>query len=200
MKGRRGRQTERQNERQEGKQNERQTGKQGQRQEGKRGLELRRWVQRGTARFTARGDGRESAPHWNGRSLRRPTALSLRRSVIPRGFARLFWTVPQRFPASGQPHKQFRSTSDAVQLRFPSEDPMNIREHRTAAGIYDCRQLKTAPASLTGARRRRLCGTGTDAACAEREETTLVRDGKRVRGEQKNKPGSHRMMTAWFLI
>ena len=77
MKGRRGRQTERQNERQEGKQNERQTGKQGQRQEGKRGLELRRWVQRGTARFTARGDGRESALHWNGRSLRRPTALSL---------------------------------------------------------------------------------------------------------------------------
>ena len=96
------------------RQNERQTGK----QEGKRDGELRRWVQRCTARFTARGDGRESAPHWNRRSLRRPTALSIRRSVIPKGFATLFWTVPPRFPASGQPHKQFRSTSDDTHRAF----------------------------------------------------------------------------------
>ena len=114
---------ERQNERQEGKQNERRTGK----QEGKRGGELRRWVQRCTARFTARGDGRESAPHWNRRSLRRPTALSLRRSVIPKSFATQFWRVPPRFPASGQPHKQFRSTFYAVQLRFPSEGQSSQR-------------------------------------------------------------------------
>ena len=123
---------ERQNERQTGRQEGRRTG----RQEGKRGGELRRWVQRCTARFTARGTGRESAPHWNRRSLRRSTALSLRRSVIPKGFATLFWTVPQRFPASGQSHKQFRSTSDAVPQRCPSEDPMNRSESTAPQPAY----------------------------------------------------------------
>ena len=109
------RQTERQTGRQEGQQNERQTGKQTGKQEGKRDGELRRWVQRCTARFTARGDGRESAPHWNRRSQRRPTALSLRRSVIPKGFATLSWTVPPRFPSEDQMN---RSESTAPQPAY----------------------------------------------------------------------------------
>ena len=91
------------------------------------------------------------------------------------------YAVPPRFPSegqssqrvsqhySGQSHrdfplkvshpKGFRNTilesPTALSLRRSNEQ---IREHRTAAGIYDCRQLKTAPASLTGARRRCLCG------------------------------------------
>ena len=63
------------------------------------------------------------------------------------------------FPPKTSHPKGFRSTilesPTTVSLRRSNEQ---TREHRTAAGIYDCRQLKTAPASLTGARRRRLCG------------------------------------------
>ena len=84
------------------------------------------------------------------------------------------------FPLKVSHPKGFRNTildsPTTVSLRKSNE---HIRERRTAAGIYDCRLLKTAPASLTRARRRCLCGTGT-----EKEE------------RQKNKPGSHRMMTA----
>ena len=84
------------------------------------------------------------------------------------------------FPLKFSHPKRFRNTildsPTTVSLRKSNE---HIRERRTAAGLYDCRLLKTASASLTGAGRRCLCGTGT-----EKEE------------RQKNKPGSHRMMTA----
>ena len=63
------------------------------------------------------------------------------------------------FPLKVSHPKGFRNTildsPTTVSLRRSNEQ---IREHRTAAGVYDCRLLKTAPASLTGARRRRLCG------------------------------------------
>ena len=60
--------------------------------------------------------------------------------------------VPESAPScnSRNPHHP-----TALSLRKSNE---HIRERRTAAVLYDCRLLKTAPASLTGARRRRLCG------------------------------------------
>ena len=67
------------------------------------------------------------------------------------------------FPLKVSHPKRFRNTildsPTTVSLRKSNE---HIRERRTAAGIYDCRLLKTAPASLTRARRRCLCGTGTE--------------------------------------
>ena len=131
-------------------------------------------------RFPSEGQSSQRVPqHYSGESYRAflPRANHINSSEAPP-------TPSNRaFPLKVSHPKGFRDTildsPTTVSLRRSNEQ---IREHRTAAGIYDCRLLKTAPASLTGARRRCLCGTGT-----EKEE------------RQKNKPGSHVKMTAWFM-
>ena len=76
-------------------------------------------------------------------------------------------------------HNTILDSPTTVSLRRSNEQ---IREHRTAAGIYDGRQLKTAPASLTGARRRCLCGTGT-----EKEERQTERQERKQTERQEGK-------------